>query len=176
MNTIAAKIPPAAATPSPTYIHASDVMPRNLAGSDGPRNPPKGPIVMKFLCSLLLVTACSGATKSKIEVAKTGVVECVKADAAAIVALTGELAANAIGSVLHVGAIDWDGLVARAKSAGVQVGGCAFAALYKALDDAEPATQMRSVAATPDARKQALERLRAELGGARWEIAGGRVL
>lgn len=90
-------------------------------------------------------------------------------------ALAGELAADALGSALNVGGINWDGLVDKAKARGLAIGGCAFVALYRALDQAKPATT-RSLVDVRDPGRAALERLRAEFSGPRWELADGTVL
>jgi hypothetical protein len=114
-------------------------------------------------------------TKHVATTGKDAVVQCVKADSAELLQLTGELAAAAVASALKAGTVDWDALVAKAKAAGLEVGGCAFAALYKALDK-EPEVAARSSVPAVDPRRAALEQLRAQLGGARWQLGDGSVL
>lgn len=117
---------------------------------------------------------CS-TTKRVATAGKDAVVLCVKADTGPLLQLTGELGAAALASALHTGSPDWDALVAKAKAAGLEVGGCAFAALYHALDK-EPEVAARSSTAAPDPRAAALEQLRATLGGGHWQLADGSVL
>jgi hypothetical protein len=113
-------------------------------------------------------------TKHFATAGKDAVIACAKADAGQLLQLTGELAAAAVASVTKAGKVDWDALVARSVAAGKEVGGCAFAALYKALDKDDEAVS-RSLVEQPDERRDALVKLRAQLGGARWDV-GGTVL
>lgn len=127
------------------------------------------------IVAVLLQAGCAAA-KHEAVVAKDAVVLCTKADPGKLLALVGELAADVVGTALHAGGIDWAALATRAKAEGVTVGGCAFAALYKALEDREPATAMRTLVAQPDVARTELERLRSALGGPRWQLADGSVL
>jgi hypothetical protein len=132
-------------------------------------------IILAFTVPIAFLTVACEKSKHTATLAKDGVVQCAKADAGPLLQLTGELAAAAVASVLKAGAVDWDELVAKAKAAGLQVGGCAFVALYHALDK-EPEVTARSMTAAPDPRRAALEQLRAAAGGARWVLADGSVL
>lgn len=114
------------------------------------------------------------SSKHTATLAKDAVITCAKADSGKLLALSGELAAAALTTALSAGKVDWDALVSKAVAAGKEVGGCAFAALYRALDK-EPETVSRSLVARPDGRRDALVKLRAQLGGTRWDV-GGAVL
>lgn len=149
-----------------------------------PRDPQAGvarPLLLFFLAGAIGgaigVGAISCATSKHVTSAgKDSVVSCAKADAGPLLVLAGELGADAAGAALHTGKVDWDALVDRALAQGLEIGGCAFVALYHALESKEPEPTSRSLAAAPDPRRAALERLRAQLGGVRWELADGTVL
>lgn len=132
-----------------------------------------GMLLLLAAGALALQPGCSSG-KHAATVGKDAVIHCAKADAGPILALTAELATAAAASALHAGAVDWKALAARAEAAGLEVGGCAFAALYHALEKDRPVA--RSLVAEPDPGRAALEQLRAGFGGARWEIADGAVL
>lgn len=174
-------------TPAKWDDEVRDALARILAGAPPapPENPP-GPLptiagkigllaILAIGAGLVLQPGCAAAKRDAV-VAKDAVVQCTKADAGPLLALVGELAADVVGTALHAGGVDWDALVSRAKEHGVSVGGCAFAAIYKALEDREPASAVRSLVAQPDAARAALDRLRAALGGPRWQLADGSVL
>lgn len=106
--------------------------------------------------------------------AKDAVVDCTKADAAAIGALVSEIGANAVTTALGTGKADWSKLEAAALAQGKVIGGCALAEFVAAISKvapAQPAATARTFVATTspatDARA-ALERFRAQVGGGRW--------
>lgn len=136
--------------------------------------------VMSTSMMLMVVVglvACGAQTKHKVEVAKDGVVLCVKADAPELLALSGELLADAAASLLKIGGVDWQALVAKAKTKGIELGGCAFAAIYNAFDKQGPEPSARSLVAgaQPLPRRQALDQLLAgEVKG--FQLADGTVV
>lgn len=119
----------------------------------------------------LALTACSAGATKKIEIAKPGVVQCVKADAWPILTLLAELAAEALGSALHLGGIDYDAIVDKAVERGTVVGGCAGLKFLAALRGAQPASSMRALVATPNPIDEAEAKIRARLG-AEWDLGG----
>lgn len=129
----------------------------------------------RLLAILIFVTGCGAGTKHKVDVAKTGTVQCVKADAGPLLTLTGELLAAAAASVLKVGEVSWPELVDKALARGRELGGCAFAAIYDAFEKA-PETTARSLAITEEPRRAALGKLRDAFGGAQWQLADGTVI
>lgn len=120
---------------------------------------------------MLSLTACSAGTTKKLDVAKDGVIQCVKADAAPIITLLVEFAAEALGSALHLGGIDYDAIVDKAVAHGKVVGGCAGLRFLAALRGAQPASSMRALVATPNPIDEAEAKLRARLGAA-WDLGG----
>jgi len=106
--------------------------------------------------------------------AGTAVIDCAKADAAAITTLVSELGADAVTTALGTGSADWGKLEADAIGQGKVIGGCALAEFVAALGKAKaPAVASARVATVPqptpaDQGRAALERFRAQMGGARW--------
>lgn len=122
-------------------------------------------------------TACisSAQVAAAPGAAETAVVDCTRADAPAVIALLGQLGADAVTAVLHTGAVDWGQLGTAALAQGKVVGGCALAELVAELS-AQPASAAR-VAGAPDLAadgQAALDRLRAAMGGGiRWSTSAG---
>lgn len=135
-------------------------------------------LVVLGLAGAGALTACTAA-KAEATAGKTAIVDCVHADQAPIEAMLVQLGADAVTYALH-GAVDWGALEAEAESAGIVVGGCAFAQVVHGKTAAAPATApatavsaLATPPAAPDPALAALERLRAAHGGVRWSTAAG---
>lgn len=130
----------------------------------------------RVLAVLILFAGCGAGTKHELVVAKAGVVQCIKADPGPLLALTGELLADAAASMLRIGGVDWKALRVKAVAEGIERGGCAYAALYSAFDKQTEPTARSLDPGTPLPRKQELDALRAELGAGGWQLADGTVV
>src|SRR5262245_13289653 len=123
---------------------------------------------------MLILMSCADAKRGG-EAAKVAVVDCGKQLApglAAAVARWGVQAAIA-------GEVDWDSIETGARGLGLGAGSCAVAEFLLAWKDRpRPAAAAARLGESGTmARGQvALERLRAELGGARLRLADGTVL
>lgn len=134
---------------------------------------------MKELIMLLTVacaTTATGPGASKGDLATAGLKKCVTVDAPSLIALVAQFGATALAGAVKNGKPDWNALVDSAIGKGAELGGCAFVALYHAYDQVQPEAAVRSLIAEPDPRRTALERMRAQMGGPRWELADGTVL
>lgn len=130
--------------------------------------------------ALFAVAMTAGCATVKAVPAAAGhaIVDCAKAEALPILELVATLGAEALGSALGTGKIDWDGLKGVAKAKGISVGGCAFAAFVAALSkpkttpEADPGAVLRVGGPTLAADAQAaLEQLRGDWGGVEWKQA-----
>lgn len=143
---------------------------------------------VKSAAAALLVVALGSAVASQTAcissaqvadapgAAETAVIDCTRADAPAVIALLGQLGADAVTAVLHTGAVDWGHLEASAIAQGKVVGGCALAELVAELSAAPASSTPARVAGAPDLAadgQAALDRLRAALGGVRWSTRSG---
>lgn len=131
-------------------------------------------ISMIFI-ALIGLAACIATPEQKTAI-KTAVVDCAKADAPSLLALTAELGAAALASQLNLGEPDWGALVDKALARGLEVGGCAYHAIDHAFDKVAPQATARSFAAQPDKRAAALAKLRAGLGDVRFKLPDGAVV
>lgn len=137
---------------------------------------------MKRLIVLFILASCASTgtttpgTTPKDGVAGGGVVKCVTADAASLIALVAQFGAMALAGTVKDGKPNWDALVDAAIAEGVQLGGCAFVALYHAYDKVEPEAAVRSLSIQVDPRRAALDRLRAQTGAKGWQVPDGSVV
>lgn len=127
MNITATKIAPAAATPIPTYIHASFVMPRNVFRIVLRRNPLKGTMhALATVIAVGLLTSCATAHRAG-DVAKPAIIDCAKQSASGVAAL---LAAFGVRSAI-AGKLDVEALETTAKGAALGVATCAVASFLR---------------------------------------------
>lgn len=132
-----------------------------------------GVVAFFTLIAMLTLPLLGCATLSNApSAAKDAVIDCTKADVAAIGVLVGELGADAVTTALGTGKADWAKLEADAIAQGKVIGGCALAQFVAALSKSAPAaaTQQSLVAqASPaDDGRAALDRFRTKVGGGRW--------
>lgn len=131
-------------------------------------------LVLAFAAILALPLLGCNTLSSAPGAAKDAVIDCTKADEAAIAALVSELGADAVTTALGTGSADWAKLEADAVGQGKVVGGCALAEFVAALSKAKPpAVASARLAMVPpptpaDQGRASLERFRAQMGGARW--------
>lgn len=131
-------------------------------------------LVLAFAAILALPLLGCNTLSSAPGAAKGAVIDCTKADEAAIAALVGELGADAVTTALGTGSADWGKLEADAIGQGKVIGGCALAEFVAALGKArQPVVAGARVAMVPpptpaDQGRAALERFRAQMGGSRW--------
>lgn len=104
--------------------------------------------------------------------AKDAVIDCAKADVAAITVLVSELGADAVTTAIGTGQADWHKLEQDAIAQGKVIGGCALAQFVAALGKSSassPAPQgFVAMPAPADDGRAALERFRSAVGGGRW--------
>lgn len=136
-----------------------------------------GTAVLVALAALLALPLLGCGTLSSVPgAAESSVIDCTKADAAAITALVSNLGADAVTTALGTGAADWAKLEQDAIAQGKVIGGCALTEFVAAIGKASPTPAVastRSASATPVASpaadgRAALERFRLQMGGAHW--------
>lgn len=135
-------------------------------------------VILMAIAALIALPLVGCATlRNAPSAAKDAIVDCTKADAAAIGVLVGELGADAVTTALGTGQADWSKLEADAIAQGKVIGGCALAQFVAALSKASvtaPARQSFVAVSTPlDDGRAALERFRAKVGGGQWKTDAG---
>lgn len=166
-----AEIAPAAATPNPTYVQPSALMPAVLhRQKDRVR-------MLRVVISVLLLTSCAG-NKPPLTAAKDAVIDCGKVQRGALLGAVVEIGlmfyrAFTAGSSAP---IDSSRIEELAVQRGADVGGCALAEFVKGLaEKQQPGVAVSALTTGSDPARVALERVRARLGGVRWQLTDGSV-
>lgn len=121
-----------------------------------PRGPQSGRIAVVVAFALAMTTsagviALDACTHAQRAAAKTAVIDCVSADAAAIGAVVAELGTAATLAALDRGAIDWEAIESASWAQGKVVGGCALVSFVGALGKAPaPQPEVASLLPPPD--------------------------
>jgi hypothetical protein len=171
------KTTPAPTRPKPTIIHPVLDMARNVTGSDSSRYPLKGPsVLIRSVIVVAALTACGGASPKVA--AKDAVVTCAKVQRGALIGAVVEIGLMFYRAAVAASTspIDTSRIEDHAVSRGAELGGCAFAkwveGMYKP-QETEPGVAVSALMAAPDPAMAALERVRARLGGVKWDLGDG---
>lgn len=119
------------------------------------------------LLALVILLGC-GPYNPPGPAAKTALIDCAKADQGAIL---GFLTALGVALYREVGTdqeVSWTPIEDKAVARGATIGGCALARFVAELHRDTPAA--RGLVAAPDPAADALERVRARLGGVEWRL------